>query len=196
MLMARRRKFRLKDPCNSREFYEALALYVDARLVGLSRSEAEQVAREKGIQACETEPSAKHTEASSRPAFSLVREEDIIRQLDNLEEPFSTYLLRLIDDKGLSDVELYKRANIDRRLFSKIKNQVGYMPGKRTVIALAVGLRLSLWDTEGLLKRAGYALSPSKKSDVIVEYLISNECYDIYAINEALHHYGEPILGK
>ena len=120
--------------------------------------------------------------------------QDLRRLLDRLDAPFSTTLLALIDARGLKDAEVYKRANMSRQLFSKIRSEEMYQPSKRTVLALAVALHLDLDETDDLLRRAGFALSDSSKSDVIVSYFIGRGNYDIYSINEALYAFDQPIL--
>ena len=115
--------------------------------------------------------------------------------LSGQEDTFQQRLLRWIDHKKLNDTDVYKKANIDRRLFSKIRCNVNYTPKKKTALAFAIALELDLASTVDLLARAGFALSPSSKFDQIVAYYIVHSIYDIYEINASLFAYDQPILG-
>ena len=113
----------------------------------------------------------------------------------DLDESFSETVLKLIDEKGLKDTDVYNSINMDRRLFSKMRSS-DYSPSKQTAIALCVALKLNLEETNGLLRKAGYTLSHSNKADVIIEYFIKNQIYDLYTIDEALLHYDQKPLGR
>ena len=120
----------------------------------------------------------------------------IDKVLDQKKESFSELLLRMIDEKGLKDSDVYKNANIDRRLFSKIRGDVNYMPSKKTAISFCLALQLEMDEAEELLEAAGYSFSRSARFDLIIRYLIENKEYNIHFVNIVLDDYGEGTLSK
>lgn len=124
-----------------------------------------------------------------------VDERELEKLLVHLDTSFSQAVLLLIDERGLTDAQVYKKANLSRQLFSKLRRDDGYRPAKPTAVALAIALELDIDQACELLQRAGYALSPSSAFDVIVRYYIDRGVYDIMAINQMLFAFGQPLLG-
>jgi O-acetyl-ADP-ribose deacetylase len=135
------------------------------------------------------------TSLSEVDAYAAPRSKRLDDLFDHLDESFTSALFRLIDQKGLKDPEVYKKANLDRKHFSKIRSNAHYVPSKPTAIALALALELNLSETETLLRKAGLALSSSSKFDVLITYFVSNRMYNIDKVNEVLFHYDQPLLG-
>lgn len=133
--------------------------------------------------------------AMCAPFDAMPMESSLRDAVSHLEDTFAQSVLHWIDKLGQKDSDVYKRANLDRKLFSKLRNDAHYQPSKATAIALSIALTLNLDQTQDLLGRAGYALSPASRSDMIVRYFIEQGNYNIFEINEALFEFDEALIG-
>ena len=177
----------------SSKLFSDIASYIDDHYVETHINKtSEAMRRQKQFQEMDLCESISLPEPSTVPLSKAATLEDALQQMD---ESFSEMLLRKIDESGMTDSQCYKKANIDRKLFSKIKNDKYYKPSKPTVLAFALALELPLPEIQDMLMKAGFALSHSSKFDVIVEYFILKQNYSIYEINEALFAFDQSLIG-
>ena len=137
-----------------------------------------------------------HSAVPSAPTLGSVLNKSLKEYMKDMDKPFAYKLFDLIDERGMTDVECYKKANVDKKTFSKIKcNPNTYKPSKQTAVAFAIALKLNLDETQDLLASAGLTLSRSFTFDKIIRYFIQKEVYDIFEINEALFEFDQMLLG-
>ena len=135
---------------------------------------------------------ARLKELSSKGALCInyPSKEKIEERLRRIKATFPQYLLNFIAERGFDEIDVYKRAHLDRRIFSKLRNQKDYMPSKRTVLLIIFAMELPLDEALRLLGKGGYSLSELSRKDVIIKFFLENQIYDLFLVNEVLDHYG------
>ena len=184
----RRRRQAMELPCLGAGLPEES----DADMMAPLEMEAPPPKRARKRPSAKAKRAPEGSKAKSTPMNKARSLSDLLNEAD---DTFSEALIRLIDAKGKTDPDVYKRANIDRKHFSKIRKNPDYQPSKATALALSIALELNLDETKDFIGRAGYAISHSSKTDIIVEYFIEREEYDIFTINETLFAFGQACLG-